>query len=171
MKNLFTKENLEVLIIDGLTMIGLFLIGEINLPIAIYTPIALLAICYAMAKKTPPKNIMILLFAFSLIGIVFSISGLLFLLYDNSFMAAIAGIILGFIFAMSKENSKGQISTALNKLYNHKSRIFVLPIVFNLFILGAQTIFTYQISPSYAMVFMIATYVPVRLMFLFKPKA
>jgi hypothetical protein len=168
---LLTKQNLEVLIIDGLTVIGLFLVGEIDLPVTIYTPIALLAICYAMANKTVPRNILQLFYAFSLIGVVFSISGLLFLLYDNSFVAAIAGIIIGFVFAMSKENSRGTISIALNKLYNHKSRIIILPVVFNLFVLGTESLFTYKMSPGYAMIFMMGTYIPVRLLFLFKPGA
>ena len=169
---LFTKENLEVLLIDGLTIIGVFLIGEINLPIEIYTPISLLAILYAMAKKEAPVNFFPqMFFAFALIGVVFSIAGLLFLLYDNSFIAAIIGIILGFVFAMSKENSKGIINTTINKVYDHKSRIIILPIIFNLFVLGAESLFKYKMAPGFAIIFMTATYIPVRMLFLFKPGA
>ena len=164
-----TKKNLEVLIIDGLTVLGVYFLGEINLPNSIYGLISLLAILYAMANIETPNNILLqIFFAFGLFGVVCTISGLLFLLFDNSFAAAIIGMILAFTLVMSKNSADGNISQTLKKLYDHPTRIFIMPIVFNIFILGAESIFMYQISPMFAVIFMFFTYLPVRLLILVK---
>ncbi|MEN8123277.1 MAG: hypothetical protein ABFS35_23270 [Bacteroidota bacterium] len=166
---ILTKENLEVLIIDGLTVLGVYLIGEINLPVFAYTLIATLTALYAIASKEAPRNFLLQMFyAFGLFGAICTFSVLLFLLFDNSFTAAIIGLILGYIIAMSKGSGSGKINKALDKLYYHPTRVFIMPIVFNLFILGAESLFKYQISPGFAVVFMFFTYIPIRILLLIK---
>jgi len=130
----------------------------------IFLLLAVLTMLYAGARKSVPENQFFQLFyGIGLIGVMLLFPGLVALAFD-SLAIGIPALIITYVILMKQDSFLG----FANKLYDHKSRVLVLPILVSLFISGAEYFMKTRIDFQYVGITIVMLYIPVRLLLAFK---
>lgn len=191
-KNLL--KTIEVVLTDGLIIASAFLLDTLNLwerfdfplntaadlesiegmryAIPPYIPffslVVVLVLIYSMARKSKPSNPLLQIFyGLGLMGIIWTCAGIPALMF-NSLVMALPGMLVGYIVAMKHEGGDKGLTVFANRIYDHPSRIIILPVATYFFISGTEYVFHTRISTDYSMILVVMVYLPVRLMLMFK---
>lgn len=130
----------------------------------IFLVISILTMLYAGARKSVPENQFLQLFyGIGLIGVMLLFPGLVAMAF-NSLAIGIPALIIAYIILMKQDSFLG----FANKLYDHKSRVFILPVLVSLFISGAEYFMKTRIDFQYVGLTIAMLYIPIRLLLAFK---
>jgi len=185
--NSLRNKNIEVVLIDGLIILTTLFADKLKIwqrfegagnPIDeyayegykvpgfmwLYLFVVLITMLYAGARKSIPKNQFFeLIYGIGLIGVLLLFPGIIALTF-NSIVIGIPALLVGYVLLMKQDIFLG----FANKLYDHSSRIIVLPLLTYLFISGAEHILSTRIDFQYAGICILMTYMPIRLLLAFK---
>ena len=185
--NSLRNKNIEVVLIDGLIIISTLFADKLKIwqrfegtgkPVDeyafegykvpgfmwLYLFVVLLTMLYAGARKSTPKNQFFeLIYGIVLIGVLGLFPSIIALTF-NSLILGLPALFVGYILLMKQDTFLG----FANKLYDHSSRIIILPILTYLFVSGAEYILATRIDFEYVIVCILMTYMPIRLLLAFK---
>lgn len=157
---LTTFQKAEPFVIDFIAIGSL--IAPINLapPEALWVPLFILVLFYGLYNTNAPKyQVLQFFYGLSCIGVMFASMGVGYLLTGN-ILGSLLGLMVFFPFLMMK--GVGSKNNPFAKLYEHPSRILLIPILFSLFANATEEILTLKLQPEMAGLVLLLAFLPVR---------
>lgn len=152
--------------------IASFFLPAIKIPHYLFAIASAVVILYSLAVTEKPKNLILQgLYGFVLIGVIGSIAGVFYLVSDFNPLFAVLGVLLSMFLLLFHSSGNKSLQAVLGKIYAHRSRIVLLPLSFNVFLIGADYMFHYKFPLVYAAFAIILVYVPLRLFLSLKKPA
>lgn len=144
--------------------IASFFLPVIKIPHYLFSIASAVVIIYSLATTEKPKNrILQGLYGFILIGVIGSVTGIFYLVSDFNPLFAVLGLLISMFLLLLHSSGNKLLQSVLGKIYAHKSRIVLLPLSFNVFLIGADYMFHYEFPLVYAVFAIVLVYVPLRL--------